>query len=159
MVYDSICSPIGEIFVVIDDNKVREVVITAEEWQAYCQYHSPILRDPENCREAISQLEEYFAGQRKEFTIPLAIEGSDFHCQVWQALLTIPYGQTRSYGEIAAQINRPKAYRAVGQANRRNPIPIFIPCHRVVGSNGSLTGYMGNRTDLKQLLLKIEGKI
>lgn len=106
-------------------------------------------------QRAGSQLSEYFQGKRKEFDLPLAPVGTDFQRRVWDALLTIPYGKTRSYGEIAAQIGQPKASRAVGGANNRNPIMIVIPCHRVIGANGSLTGY-GGGLDVKQYLLELE---
>lgn len=102
------------------------------------------------------QLEEYFAGARREFTIPLHPSGTPFQERVWQALLTIPYGQTCSYGQIAARIGNPKASRAVGMANHKNPIAIVIPCHRVIGADGSMTGY-GGGLDIKEYLLKLEG--
>lgn len=108
--------------------------------------------------EGRRQLLEYLAGERQTFDLPLAPAGTPFQRGVWQALQTIPYGQTRSYGDIARQIGRPKAFRAVGMANHENPIPIFIPCHRVVGSDGSLTGYAGG-LELKKALLGLEGSL
>lgn len=101
------------------------------------------------------ELREYFAGARQRFCIPLRPEGSAFSRRVWAALCTVPYGATRTYGEIARDIGQPKASRAVGMANHRNPIPILIPCHRVIGANGSLTGY-GGGLDRKTLLLRLE---
>lgn len=101
------------------------------------------------------QLDSYFAGKLRAFDLPLAPEGTDFQRRVWDALLKIPYGVTRSYGQQAAAIGSPKAVRAVGLANGRNPIAIIIPCHRVIGSNGSLTGY-GGGMPRKQLLLDLE---
>lgn len=106
-------------------------------------------------REAARQLQEYMAGARTDFELPLAIAGTDFQCGVWQALREIPYGETRSYGQIAAAIGQPRASRAVGQANNRNPLPIVIPCHRVIGSGGRLTGY-GGGLELKEYLLLLE---
>ncbi|MCL2441549.1 MAG: methylated-DNA--[protein]-cysteine S-methyltransferase [Treponema sp.] len=103
----------------------------------------------------INQLEEYFAKKRKTFDIPLFLNGTDFYKKVWEVLKTIPYGEYRSYGQIAAMINKPKASRAVGLANNRNPIVIIIPCHRVIGHNGSLVGYAGG-LELKKQLLDIE---
>ena len=97
----------------------------------------------------------YFAGERRDFDLPLAPAGTDFQRAVWDALRAVPYGQTRTYGEIATAVGRPKAVRAVGQANHVNPLPIFIPCHRVVGKNGALTGYAGG-LDLKRALLALE---
>ena len=106
-------------------------------------------------RAAQEALLSYFAGERRDFDLPLAPAGTDFQRAVWEALRAIPYGRTRTYGEIAAAVGRPKAVRAVGQANHVNPLPIFIPCHRVVGKNGALTGYAGG-LDLKRALLALE---
>jgi len=106
-------------------------------------------------KKTTMQLEEYFAKKRKEFDVPLAFNGTAFKKKVWEALQTIPYGETRSYGDIAAMINNPKACRAVGMANNTNQIPIIIPCHRVIGHDGSLVGYAGG-LDLKQKLLNLE---
>ncbi len=105
--------------------------------------------------ETEKQLNEYFKGERKQFTIKLEFIGTDFQKQVWQALLTIPYGETRSYGEIAMQLNNPGSVRAVGAANGKNPISIIAPCHRVIGASGSLTGFAGGLEN-KVLLLKLE---
>jgi methylated-DNA-[protein]-cysteine S-methyltransferase len=105
--------------------------------------------------EAERQLREYFAGERKAFTVKLDFAGTDFQRRVWAALLTIPHGQTRSYGEIARQIGSPAAVRAVGAANGRNPISIIAPCHRVLGSRGELTGFAGG-LDVKARLLALE---
>jgi len=104
---------------------------------------------------AHTQLQEYFAGKRKVFDLELAPSGTDFQKKVWQALLKIPYGKTATYKEIAAAIGHPKAARAVGMACNKNPIAIIIPCHRVVGSNGSLTGYAGG-LEMKKRLLELE---
>ena len=101
------------------------------------------------------QLEQYFAGQRQQFNLPLDFQGTDFQQQVWRALLTIPYGETRSYKDIALQIGNEKAVRAVGVANGRNPISIIAPCHRVIGSGGALVGFAGG-LDKKQILLSLE---
>jgi len=112
--------------------------------------------DARALRDARAQLEEYFAGKRVVFDLPLALRGTPFQMGVWRALLRIPYGATASYGEIAAAIGRPGASRAVGGANHNNPIPIIVPCHRVIGSDGSLTGYGGGE-DRKRRLLALEG--
>ncbi|MEF3695400.1 MAG: methylated-DNA--[protein]-cysteine S-methyltransferase [Candidatus Cloacimonadota bacterium] len=101
------------------------------------------------------QLDEYFAGNRERFELPLCPQGTEFQKAVWQALSSIPYGQTRTYAQIAALIGKPKACRAVGMANHNNPLPILIPCHRVIGADGKLTGYAGGLT-IKQLLLDLE---
>lgn len=106
---------------------------------------------------ACAQLNEYFAGRRKEFDLPLKFNGTEFQVSVLEALQDIPYGQTTSYGEIAKRIGRPKAVRAVGAANGRNPIPIVVPCHRVIGSTGDLTGF-GGGLDTKEALLRLEAE-
>ena len=108
-------------------------------------------------RLAARQLGEYFAGERQGFELPLDFLGSDFQRQVWTALLTIPFGQTRSYSDIARQIGNPSAVRAVGAANGRNPISIIAPCHRVIGASGHLTGFAGG-LEAKQYLLALEGR-
>ena len=104
------------------------------------------------------QLQEYFAGQRKSFDLPLAPRGTDFQRSVWHALSAIPWGAVRSYADIARAIDKPKAVRAVGAANGRNPLPIVVPCHRVIGSDGSLTGFAGG-LDMKRKLLALEGSL
>lgn len=106
-------------------------------------------------REAQRQLNAYFSGTRQTFDLPLSPHGTPFQTAVWQALCAIPYGQTRTYGELAAAIGRPKACRAVGMANHRNPIAIIVPCHRVIGKDGTLTGYAGGLA-AKQFLLSLE---
>ena len=106
-------------------------------------------------KEVIQQLSEYFADKRTVFDVPVETQGTDFQKQVWQALCTIPYGETRSYKQIAAIAKCPKSARAVGMANNRNPISIIIPCHRVIGANGSLTGYASG-LPIKQKLLQLE---
>ena len=108
--------------------------------------------------EAVRQLSEYFGGQRQAFDLPLALEGTAFQRRVWDALLGIGYGQTVSYGELADEIGQPTAARAVGLANGRNPVSIIVPCHRVVGADGSLTGY-GGGLDNKQRLLELERRV
>jgi len=108
--------------------------------------------------EAVEQLEAYFQGDLLEFDLPLAAQGTPFQSQVWQVLLAIPFGQTRTYAQIARQIGRPKAFRAVGAANGQNPLPIVVPCHRVIGSDGSLTGF-GGGLDLKKALLEHEAGV
>ena len=104
---------------------------------------------------ATTQLEEYFAGQRQEFDVPLDLEGTEFQRAAWSALASVPYGETRSYRQQAEAIGRPKAVRAIGAANGRNPVPIVLPCHRIVGSDGSLTGY-GGGLPIKEYLLNHE---
>lgn len=112
-------------------------------------------RDAKRCRAVAAQLSEYFAGQRREFDLDLAPVGTDFQLRVWKALRAIPYGAVRNYGDIARAIGQPKAARAVGQANGCNPLPIVIPCHRVIASDGSIGGYSGGLA-IKHRLLALE---
>jgi methylated-DNA-[protein]-cysteine S-methyltransferase len=114
-------------------------------------------RADEPFRKAISEIEAYFAGELTRFTVPIAPRGTPFQLEVWAALRTIPYGETATYGDIARRLGRPRAFRAVGAANGRNPIPIVIPCHRVVGTDGSLTGF-GGGLPIKRALLSLESR-
>jgi methylated-DNA-[protein]-cysteine S-methyltransferase len=123
--------------------------------QTYEPSHEGWEPDDDAFSDVVKQLEEYFAGDRTEFDVALDLVGTAFQRRVWAALLTIPYGETRSYGEIAEQIGSPGAFRAVGLANGHNPIGIIVPCHRVIGANGSLTGY-GGGLDRKRALLDLE---
>ena len=107
---------------------------------------------------AISELDEYFAGNRTMFTVPLALKGTNFQMKVWESLLTIPFGEVQSYKYVAQLVDNPKGSRAIGMANNKNPIPIIVPCHRVIGSNGKLVGYAGG-LDIKTKLLAIENII
>ncbi|MGF1722026.1 methylated-DNA--[protein]-cysteine S-methyltransferase [Vibrio kyushuensis] len=107
-------------------------------------------------KETITQLDEYFSQKRKEFSLPIASQGTDFQQQVWRALCKIPYGESWSYQQLAEKIENPKAVRAVGLANGKNPVSIIVPCHRVIGKSGKLTGYAGG-IDVKKSLLKLEG--
>lgn len=120
-----------------------------EEWE---ESSHPILQD------TAKQLNEYFAGERRAFDVPFDLRGTDFQKQVWEALATIPYGETFSYRELAEQVGNPKGSRAVGLANGKNPISIILPCHRVIGANGKLVGY-GGGLERKQKLLKLEGAL
>lgn len=106
----------------------------------------------------VRELEEYFAGRRREFSFPVDLRGTDFQVACWRALLRIPYGETRSYGDIARAVGRPQGFRAVGMANNRNPIAIVVPCHRVIASDGTLCGY-GGGLDVKRKLLELEGAL
>src|SRR6201984_3705643 len=109
-------------------------------------------------RAYVRELDEYFAANRREFTFPLDLRGTDFQLACWRALLAIPYGETRSYADIARAVGRPQASRAVGMANNRNPVAIVVPCHRVIASDGTLCGY-GGGLDLKRKLLELEGAL
>ncbi|WML50746.1 methylated-DNA--[protein]-cysteine S-methyltransferase [Neobacillus sp. PS3-12] len=155
--YGQYQSPIGTIRVIADESGIKRIEIFDDQWEEYLKNNPEIVENQELCGEAIRQLDEYFNGKRKQFDLPLSIEGTDFRKKVWKALLTIPYGEVRSYAEVAELIGNPKAVRAVGQANKANQIPIIIPCHRVIGKSGDLVGYAGNRTSFKEKLLEAEG--
>lgn len=155
-VYDKYDSPIGQLHIVVDKTGLKNIIILPEQWEKYIITSAGLTHDPKVCLSFIKELDEYFCGKRKEFTIPLSVEGTAFYRQVWSELLSIPFGETRTYSEIAHAVGSPKACRAVGQANRNNPIPIVIPCHRVVGKSGELTGYLGNKPDIKKKLLHME---
>ncbi len=137
---------IGEQLAYVGLPQANKAQKPAPEWQS----QSGLLAEAQN------QLRDYFAGRRQTFDLQLAPRGTEFQCQVWQQLQRIPFGEVCSYGQIAKAIGRPKAVRAVGAANGRNPIPIIIPCHRVIGANGQLTGFSGGLS-AKAYLLKHEG--
>lgn len=120
--------------------------------------NSKLIASQTHHKKAIAQLHEYFQGKRKEFSLGLDLRGTPFQIQVWHALQKVPYGKTRTYGEIARKIKKPNAFRAVGNACRANPIPIIIPCHRIVGKNGELTGFAAG-LEIKRQLLALESKI
>ena len=153
MYYSYLATPIGELLLVGDAGKLVRVEFERK--------HGPVRPDPawledeSALRPQAKQLTEYFRGERVEFDLELDLRGTEFQVQVWHALLDIPYGVTTSYGELAGRIGRPKASRAVGAANGKNPIPIIVPCHRVIGSNGTLTGF-GGGLPTKRALLDLE---
>ena len=155
--YKLMPSPVGELTLVARDGKLSAILWEVERanrvrlGELIEANDSPVLRETER------QLKEYFAGTRNQFELELDFAGTDFQKQVWQALLTIPFGETRSYSQIAEQIGNPKAVRAVGAANGRNPISIIAPCHRVVGASGGLTGFAGG-LEAKQYLLTLEDR-
>ena len=152
--WTTVDSPIGPLLVTAEDGAVTRVWMTEQRHQA--GHVDPAwVRDDAAFEVVAGQLEEYFAGDRTTFDVALAPSGTPFQRLVWSALQTIPYGTTCSYGELAAQIGRVGASRAVGLANGRNPISILIPCHRVIGSTGTLTGYGGGLAR-KQWLLDLE---
>lgn len=142
-------TPLGDLLAVDGGGALTQLIFGCDIPAGCRAGQTPLLA------ETARQLEEYFAGTRQVFDLPLRPEGTPFRQKVWQALLTIPYGQTRSYRDIAAQIGAPRAVRAVGGANHHNPISIIIPCHRVIGADGRLRGY-GGGTDKKTTLLQLE---
>lgn len=151
--YTSFTSPLGQIIMQSDDHGLLGVWFETQTTQPevlgeYTDNH-PILTN------TIKQLQEYFAGERQQFDLPLAAKGTEFQQKVWHALSKIPYGETWSYQDLANAIDNPKAVRAVGLANGKNPISVIVPCHRVIGKNGKLTGYAGG-VERKEKLLKLE---
>jgi methylated-DNA-[protein]-cysteine S-methyltransferase len=153
LLYTRMDSPIGELLLVGDGRALhglhmqegRTAASVNPEWRPADEPFADVRR----------QLSEYFDGERDEFDVPLAMTGTPFQRRVWQALQRIPYGETTTYGELARRLGRPSASRAVGLANGRNPIAVIVPCHRVIGSDGSLTGY-GGGVERKRLLLELE---
>jgi len=134
---------------------ITEIEWKIKKWADKHLVYDAIVRDTERTAEPIQQLQEYFVGERRTFTVPLSLKGTPFQKQVWQALQSIEYGETCSYKDIAEAIGNPKAVRAVGSSNGKNPVSIFIPCHRVIGSNGGLVGYGGGLNN-KKILLGLE---
>ena len=151
----SLQSPVGALTLLADDSALVAVLWETKEYHRdqFCP-STPAENHPILC-EANRQLEEYFAGKRREFDLPLRPRGTSFQMRVWSGLRDIPYGELWSYGKLARHIGHGGAARAVGAANGRNPIPILIPCHRVVGSNGTLTGF-GGGLDVKARLIELE---
>ena len=151
----SLPTPIGELILLGDEHGLAEL--------RFPESRAPAPPAPSGCQspvlgEARAQLAAYFAGERRAFELALAPTGSPFFLRVWEAVLAIPFGETRTYGQIAAQLGQPRAGRAVGLANGRNPVPIIVPCHRLVGADGSLTGY-GGGLERKRWLLDHEARV
>lgn len=151
----TIWSPVGELTLVADDRGLAAILWENDSPDRVRLGALTEKADHPVLVETERQLAEYFAGERRAFDVPLSFAGTDFQKRVWAALLAIPFGETRSYGEIADQLGNPGASRAVGAANGRNPISIIAPCHRVVGSNGKLTGFAGG-LEAKAYLLDLE---
>ena len=148
-----ISTPVGRLRLAGDESGLRGISFQ-NRFPRAAPAESPLSTEAP-FREAIAQLEAYFAGALRRFDLPLAPEGTPFQREVWSALTAIPYGETVSYGELARRLGRPAASRAVGAANGQNPIPIVIPCHRVIGADGSLTGFGGGLA-IKRRLLDLE---
>lgn len=153
--YRKIETPVGVLYLASDGERLR-VVIWAEGWKRIRPRLGELSTEP--CpivAETERQLREYFAGKRSEFDLPLRLDGTEFQRKVWRALAAIPYGRTATYGEQADRIRHPRAVRAVGRTNGLNPISIVLPCHRVIGKSGALTGYAGG-LKAKRFLLDLE---
>ncbi len=155
MRYSYVESPIGDLLVAGDNGVLKLVSFPNESMSR--ELDPNWVRDDAEFAEVRRELREYFAGERESFDLELAADGTDFQRSVLAVLRRIPYGETRSYGDVAREVGRPNASRAVGAANGRNPIAIIIPCHRVIGSDGSLTGF-GGGLEAKQYLLELEQK-
>ncbi|MBO0677900.1 methylated-DNA--[protein]-cysteine S-methyltransferase [Mycolicibacterium sp. S2-37] len=150
--FRTVDSPVGPLTLAGRDGRLMHLRMVD---QTYEPSRADWVSDDSAFPQAVEQLAEYFSGQRTVFDLELDLVGTAFQRRVWEALLTIPYGETRSYGQIARQIDAPGAFRAVGLANGHNPIGIIVPCHRVIGAGGSLTGY-GGGLDRKRMLLGLE---
>lgn len=135
-----VATPVGELVVIVDEQGLRSIRLPEGGSNAA---DVSLPRDPARLRPFVEQLQAYFAGELLEFDLPLSPVGTDFQQAVWSALRRIPYAETTSYSQLAEQIGRPRAVRAVGAANGANPLPIVVPCHRVIGRDGSLTGFAG----------------
>jgi methylated-DNA-[protein]-cysteine S-methyltransferase len=142
--------PVGRLGIAEESGAITKVFFAKEKkLSGFSLAETPLIK------KTASQLDEYFKGKRKVFNLPLSLKGTDFQCSVWEALQAIPYGKTCCYVDIAEKIGKPKACRAVGMANNRNPIVIIVPCHRVIGKDSSLTGY-GGGLGVKKYLLDLE---
>lgn len=146
-------SPIGRLVLIGSDSILEQLLFPNEVEEKLNDRN--LQYDPAAFKHVIQQLDEYFSGTRQQFSLEIAPKGTEFQQRVWQELRNIPYGQTLSYGEVAARIGNPKGSRAVGMANNKNPIPIIVPCHRVIGKDGSLKGF-GGGLEIKQQLLDLE---
>lgn len=154
----SIESPIGPLQLAAAQGHLKAIHFADQIVAADSAAEDVSVVDARVLAQAARQLGEYFAGQRRNFSLPLAADGTEFQRLVWQALSAIPFGELRSYRDIALVVRRPRAVRAVGAANGRNPLPIVVPCHRVIGSDGSLTGFAGGLA-IKRQLLELEGAL
>lgn len=151
-------APWGRLIVTIEDDQLSCIDFVTEETKSRSPFSADIKDNPgesQTAQKICKQLDEYFAGSRQIFDVPLLLRGSPFQKEVWKALQQIPYATTLSYSKVALAIGRPKVQRAVGMACNRNPVPIIVPCHRVLGSSGQLTGYAGG-LDIKAHLLELE---
>jgi methylated-DNA-[protein]-cysteine S-methyltransferase len=154
--FSEIDSPIGKLLIYGTTRGLSGIMMTRQ--RHFDGKQKDWRRDDAQWSAVAKQLREYFDGKRRDFDIPLDVDGTEFQTKVWAALRKIPFGQTASYAEIARQIGKPKAMRAVGMANGRNPVSIVVPCHRVIGADGSLTGY-GGGLDRKRILLDLEDRV
>lgn len=155
-IYES--SLIGPIGIFVSDRGLERIILFEEAFNDYLSENTWVKKDKVQCEQVKKQLHEYFTGSRIQFDVPMYIEGTPFRKKVWKGLQGIPYGITISYSALAERIGQPKAVRAVGGANHANRIPIIIPCHRVIGKDGSMVGFAGDKIDTKEKLLAHEAK-
>lgn len=164
--YDEMESPLGPLTVVCSESGVCLIEFgtierTSPMIKAWLKKHSikgELVHNQDMLQSTILELQQYFVGERIQFTVPIDLIGTNFQCLVWEQLKQIKFGETKTYKQIAQEIGAPKAVRAIGGANNKNPLPIIIPCHRVIGSNGALVGY-GGGVEKKEYLLKIEASV
>jgi methylated-DNA-[protein]-cysteine S-methyltransferase len=151
-------SSLGSLYIVAEGLYLTAIYIGQEDFLKEEESEQLTLNpNHQVLTKALIQFEEYFKGNRKSFNLPYKQDGTDFQRNVWVELINIPYGETKSYLDVATNMGKPKAVRAIGQANKANKLPIVVPCHRVIGKNMTLTGYAGSRTDIKEKLLQLEG--
>lgn len=158
MIYDECQTDIGLLrFVLRENGALVRMFLTDHHWFAFFE-NNAVKKSSELGKPIRKQFQEYLGGERRDFDLPFELEGTSFQKQSWEALKAIPYGETKSYSEVASSIGRPQAIQAVGHANSKNPLPIIFPCHRVIGKRKSLTGYAGG-IEMKKQLFHIEGVI
>lgn len=158
MIYRTWTSPLGRLHLVVEGDRLAALAFD-DNWKTLRPFFAALEKGEHPViDQTIRELEEYFRGERREFSVPLATRGTPFQRKAWNALRAIPYGRTSTYAKQAARIRNPKAIRAVGRANGLNPVCILVPCHRVIGSNGALTGYAGG-LKAKKALLSLEARV
>lgn len=154
-------TPVGDLYTAVNERRAVARLLFAKEGRMAALesgLEGTIVRDAARCRHVVDQIEEYFSGVRRAFDLAIELDGTAFQKTVWEALRLIPFGQTRSYRQLAERLGNPAATRAVGRANATNPIGLVVPCHRVIGTDGSLTGF-GGGIDVKRFLLELEGSL
>ncbi len=154
-------TPVGDLYTAVNERGAVVRLLFAKEGRMAALesgLEGTIVRDAARCRHVVDQIEEYFSGERRAFDLEVDLDGTEFQKSVWKNLLEIPFGQTRSYRQLAERLGKPTATRAVGRANATNPVSIVVPCHRVIGADGSLTGF-GGGIDVKRFLLELEGSL
>ncbi len=157
--YSRFDSPVGPLVIGVSEKGLAIIEFDSGEFPKGRLAQSAHWQESSNrTAQVVRELQEYFEGKRREFTVPLALQGTDFQMKCWKALLKISYGKTKTYADIARMVDSPRGFRAVGMANHDNPIPIIVPCHRVLASDGTLGGY-GGGLDVKRKLLELEGAL